>query len=503
LRWLIFLFPFLIFGTDLDDRLASMSLNEKIGQLFVAPVCPTRGEDHFKDWQELMAKYHVGNVILKHSDPSSQIQFLNRLQLSSKIPLLVMADAEWGLSMRMSDVIAFPKNMTLGAIDDLNLIYRLGLEIGRQAKLVGVHMNLAPVADVNRNPENPVIHMRSFGEDPIKVARCVNAYARGLQDAGVMACAKHFPGHGDTSVDSHLDLPVLNHTLERLKTVEWTPFKSGVDGGISALMTAHLDIPTIDPLLPSSLSPRCTAFMRQYLGFDGLIVTDALNMKALSDRYSLEEIALLAQEAGAELLLYGAHIDERVDELIHSTIPKAIEALKNGYATGRLDIRELDKTVLKILRAKENIEPIVSLDGVNSLQTDDAVELKKELFSRAVTLIGKSVFPIGENVGYLSFGSGDVLASAFSEVGAHEKIVIAVHQKQALTEEVIAKINSLSDRAILCLFTTPYALTHFKNFQTILIAYENDVEAQAAVFRVLKGEKQAKGHLPVTVDGVP
>lgn len=477
-----------------------MTIDQKIGQLFVAPACPLRGEDHWQDWMNLLEAFHVGNAIVKQSDPVTQVQFLNRLQKVSRIPLLVTADAEWGLAMRMSDTVAFPRNMTLGAIENTGLIYQMGKEIGRQAKRAGIHINLAPVADVNNNPLNPVIHMRSFGEDPARVADCVSAYTKGLQEGGAMACAKHFPGHGDTHVDSHRDLPVIGHSVERLEAIEFIPFKRVVEEGIGALMTAHLYVPSIDPVFPTSLSEPCLKIVRDHLHFDGLIISDALNMKAVADRYSPEEVALLARRAGCDLLLYGDHKDPNVDLIVREMIPRAFKALKAAYLSGELDMADLDRSVMRILKAKEGIQtevPVANL--LQDLNTEEALGLKKELFQEALTLIGEPVFPISENTAYLSFGKNDVLAAEFMP-GVSDWVVIAIHQKEALNDEVLSLIESIGDRAIVCLFATPYALKSLKGARTVLVGYENDPDAQFAVLNVLLGKCKAKGHLPVTVD---
>lgn len=382
MRFLILFIPFLLWGSWVEEELGKMTLDQKIGQLFVAPACPLRDADHFADWLQIMKNYHIGNAIVKESDPISQVHFLNRLQKASELPLLITADAEWGLAMRMTDTIAYPRNLALGALNDLNLIYELGCEIGRQAKRVGIRMNLAPVADINSNPDNPVIKTRSFGDDPQKVADCVAAFANGLQSAGVLACAKHFPGHGDTTLDSHYDLPVVFHPLSRLETVELIPFKRAAKKGIAALMTAHLYVPAIDPIYPSSLSPTCIEWIRKKLKFQGLIITDALNMKAIADRYSPEEIGVLARKAGSDLLLYGDHIAPNVDEILRETIPRAFKALKEAYLSDELDLSELDASVLRILRAKEGIERSIPTENLlEELNSKEAIDLKNRLFA--------------------------------------------------------------------------------------------------------------------------
>ncbi len=503
-----FFSPFLLIASWAEEELAKMSLDEKIGQLFVVPACPKRMDEHVADLEQLFEKYPIGNVIVKQSDPLTQVRFLNRLQELSKRPLLVCADVEWGLAMRMSDTIAFPRNMTLGAIQDLSRLVELGVEIGRQAKRVGIHLALAPVADVNNNPLNPVIHMRSFGEDPVHVAECVVALTKGLQMSGCFACAKHFPGHGDTSVDSHRDLPVINHTKERLEAVELVPFQMAVEHGVDALMTAHLYVPAIDDQLPTSLSRACLNVARERLHFQGLIISDALNMKAVADRYSPEKVAILSRMAGCDLLLYGDHIDPNVDEILRSIVPAAFNALKQAYLQKELSLEELDQTVLKILQMKEKIathQP--EEDLIASLNTDEAKSLKQTLFQEAITQIGEEDFPIPEDTAYLSFGTGDVLASLFpftfqGSVEDASRVVIAIHQKEALLE-ALPWIEKTKDRSIVCLFATPYALKDFNAFKTLIVGYENDEEAQKAVLTVLLGKRKAQGKLPVSLLDLP
>ncbi len=513
MRFLILLTPFFLFAGWAEDTLETMTLEEKIGQLFVAPACPLREEDHWEDWLKLMREMHIGNAILKHSDPLRQAEFLNRLQNESKLPLLVTADAEWGLSMRMANTVVYPRNMTLGAISDSALVYRLGKEIARQARLVGIHMNLAPVADVNNNPKNPIIHMRSFGEEPEAVARCVSAFAKGMQDGGILACAKHFPGHGDTAIDSHHDLPFIPYGWERLHSVELVPFKRAIDDGTAAIMSAHLQVPCIDEELPTSLSPACLkTLLRRELDFGGLIVSDALNMSALTKNFSTEEIAARARLAGCDLLLYGDHMAPNIDKLMREDIPRAYVALKKRYEQGHLDRAELDESVLRILRAKEklgiHLERQVSAENLlEQLHTEEAVQLKQELYQQAVTLVGAPVV-LSQNAAYVSFGGKDgigenfrAVVSALDDLSPFDQVVFALRDLNLRKEnfgiplEVLQAIEACGDRAIVCLFGTPYALTLFRGCKSVLVGYEP--EAEEAVFQVLKGIELPQGKLPI------
>lgn len=496
-RVILFFLPFTLMASWADDEFLKLTLEEKIGQLFVVPACPERELDHWDDWLKLLKDCHIGGAIVKQSGPISQVKFLNRLQKESKLPILVTADAEWGLAMRMKNTTAFPKNMTLGAIDDLDLIEELGFEIGRQAKRVGIHMNLAPVADVNSNPQNPIIGMRSFGEDPRRVAEHVVAISKGMQKAGTFACVKHFPGHGDTGIDSHWDLPLITHSIMYLEEVEWPSFQKAIEGNVAAVMTAHLLVPSIDASLPTTLSKKCQDVLRRRFGFDGLIISDALNMRALKDRFTQEEIAVSARRAGCDLLLYGDHKGPNVDEIMRESVPRAFMALKSAYESGDLSLKELDRTVLRILNVKEEIFCQVELENImSSLHTQSSLELKKKLYEHAITLIGENQFPVPEDATYISFGEGDVLEKEFTGENA-DCIVVAVHGNTALTEDALSLIDSMKQKVILCLFTTPYAMKPLEGYRSILLAYENDEDAQLAVLNILKGNAPVKGHSPI------
>lgn len=411
----IFLFPLVLFAKWAEKTLSEMTLEQKVGQLFVLPGCPIRGEDHWADWERLLDELHIGGVLATQADSQSQIHFLNALQKRSKLPLLVAADDEWGLGMRMSDAIAFPKNGLIGElllegkeilrsdkgrqvpcrnqidssalelpVQNRELLYELGQEIGRQARRVGVHLNLAPVADVNNNPKNPVIGLRSFGDDPKMVSECVVKVIEGMQSENTLACVKHFPGHGDTEVDSHWVLPILEHSWQRLEEIELAPFQKAIEKGVDVVMVGHLLVPVIDAKWPATLSFACVhSLLKEKMGFSGLIITDALNMQALG-RYSPEEIAFLARKAGCDLLLYGWDPPPMIDWIMRDHIFRAHRALVEAYRQGELKIEELDRSVLKILQAKEKLgldqETTVPLEGVEEfLWREAAVELQEKL----------------------------------------------------------------------------------------------------------------------------
>ena len=317
-----------------------------------------------------------------------------------------------------------------------------------------------------------------------------------MQKARVLACVKHFPGHGDTDVDSHWDLPLISHSLTHLNEIEWPPFQRAIEEGVAAVMSAHLLLPSIDDI-PTSLSKSCHDVLRNELGFQGLVITDALNMRALSKRFTPEEIAVKAKKAGADLLLYGDHKGPNVDEIMRESVPRAFFALKGAYETGELSIQELDESVLRILEAKEGIQREIELENVmSSLHSQEAYALKKRLFQEAITLIGEDCFPIPEEATYFHFGEGDVLEKEFPG-GDSDFIVAAIHGNAGLTEEALSTIHSIKEHVIVVLFSSPYDLKKLEGVRSILLAFEADEDAQYGVLNILKGNAPAKGHLPI------
>lgn len=360
-KFILIFFSLLTFSFNLfskntsEEILENMSLDEKIGQLFMVPLCPKRDCHHFDDIQKLIDNYYIGGIIIKQANPKEQIDTLNYFQGQSKYPLLVSADAEWGLGMRMNETISYPKNIYLGLIEDDNLIFELGKEIARQLKLVGVHINLAPVVDINNNPKNQVIKERVFGSDSKLVTKKAKLIVLGMQSQNILCTAKHFPGYGDIEIDPHLDLPKAYHSLDRLKNIEFIPYNELIENNIACIMTAHILLPNLD-YLPVTMSKKLTEdLLRNVLNFKGLIITDALNMKALTNIYSIEHIALQSHIAGNDILLYGDHINPNIDDILNRQVPIAFDAIKQAYLSGQLDIKKLNEHVLKILKAKEKL----------------------------------------------------------------------------------------------------------------------------------------------------
>ncbi len=313
--------------------MSGLTLEEKVGELFVMPICPQRGKEHFDDVKVVMEKYHISSVIVKRATPDEQIRMLGWLGEG----VFVFQDAEWGLGMRMDETISFPKN---GYLRDEELIYLIGREIARELRIIGCHVNLSPVCDVNSNLNNVIIGLRSFGSDPEDVARKAVQMTKGLQDGGILACGKHFPGHGDTSVDSHISLPVVYKTKEELQAVEFIPFQAVIDAGIGSIMTAHLHM--------KNLNQNPIQILREEMKFGGLVISDAMNMKGVP--YSSEEAALIYLREGHDLLLYGDHIAPNVDYILREMIPKAYNAVLKAVKNGELNI---DDKLAKIREAKK------------------------------------------------------------------------------------------------------------------------------------------------------
>ncbi len=409
--------------------LSTLTRKEKVGQLFmIAAISDIAQNPGFlehtpyimdKDYvKQLITDYHVGGVIfLGLSTAQKQYELTQQFQQISTIPLLIGQDLEWGLHMRLRDTIQFPYALTLGALQDNELLYQLGKEIGKQCQSIGVHINFAPVVDINTNPNNPVINHRSFGDNPGNVSQKSAAFARGLQDAGIIACAKHFPGHGDTDVDSHYDLPLIRHNIDRLHNIELTPFKYLIAENIPAIMTAHIAVPSLrscelrqaGPALekhtnvPASLSYSVvTELLKNELGFTGLVITDGLGMRGVTKNYEPGYVELNALLAGNDILLCPVDVPCAVDLIMH--------AIENE----QFSEDELDARVLKILSAKElvfmqrNKGPFalslskgrphsyfdeLSTNGEynhDNLHTKHAYDLKRTLYNNTITVVRDS-----------------------------------------------------------------------------------------------------------------
>ena len=366
-----------------DSVMATLSQDQRIAQLFMVAAYSNKDELHKQQITDLVKHYKIGGVMFLQGGPVRQANFTNYLQQHAKVPLMIAIDAEWGVAMRLDSALRFPWQMTLGAIEDTTLIYDMGVEVARQCKLLGIHINFAPVVDVNSNPKNPIINNRSFGENPDKVASMGAAYMKGMQDNNVLACAKHFPGHGDTDADSHKTLPVVKHLKYRLEQVELVPFKKLIDNGLGSVMVAHLNIPALDDAkdLSVSLSPKVViGLLKEEMGFTGLTITDALNMKGVSQFYEPGEVDVKALLAGNDVLLFAENV------------PKAIEEIKKAIKQNKISQAEIDSRCHKILMAKK----WMGLDNYNALDVSKIADeiitietklLDKKLVKSSITLL--------------------------------------------------------------------------------------------------------------------
>ena len=517
-----------------DSILISMTVDQKMGQLFMIQAYSNLDTVHENKIKEMIQKYHVGNLIFMQGTPSKQVKLTNTYQSLSKIPLMIGFDGEWGLDMRLQNTYRFPWNMTLGAIQDNTLIRRFGEHLGRHAKRVGIHVNFAPVVDINTNPLNPIIGNRSFGENKHNVTQKAIAFSQGMQGEGVLANAKHFPGHGDTATDSHLKLPVLTFDRQRLDSVELYPYKRVFDAGMASVMTAHLSIPVLEsnPKLPTSLSPSVvTDLLKEELGFLGLIFTDGLNMKGAADYSSSAEIDLAAVLAGNDVLL------------IPQDVPATISLMKNSIQTGVLSPERIDESVRKILLAKYKVglhlhKPIDTLNLVKDLNTIEDEVLHRELVKNSITIIKnkKNILPIEDlkkhkKIAYVALGddNGDQFLDALAKYSKIHKVdsnnlnevidtledfdlvVVGFHKSNAhpwkpyeFSNQELVWLHEIArkNKTILAVFASPYSLLNIKSFtnlEAVLVAYQNSEIAQEITAQTIFGAIEASGKLPISI----
>lgn len=519
-----------------DSVLRRLSIEEKIGQLFMLATYSNKSEAEYQAVSRLIQQYHLGGLIFMQGNPEAQVKLINRYQKESNVPLLIAQDAEWGLSMRLKKVPSFPKNMTLGAIDNDTLLYRFGREVGRQCRLVGVNLNFAPVVDINNNPDNPVINYRSFGENKYNVARKGIMFSRGMQSRGVIACAKHFPGHGDTDVDSHLALPVIKHDEARLDTLELYPFTRMAQEGVGAMMVAHLHMPTLDPTpnQATTLSPKVVQqLLREKINYSGLIITDALNMHGVSKHYPAGEVALKAYQAGNDILLFP------------EDIPLSSRLIKESLGKGEISIQDLNNRVRRILRAKykaglHHWRPLPHANLAKDLFDVEVSVLRQQLYEGAMTLAKNegNVVPIRRldkrKIAYVQIGGakGNPFYQTLAKYGSVSPFILSANftsreQTQLLQQlrgfntvvvglfgmnQVASKRFGVSTQApaltkalqaagketILTVFGSPYSLKYFGPEKAILVAYESVKDAQLAAAEALFGGIPITGRLPVT-----
>lgn len=519
----------------IDSVSASLSIDQKIAQFFMVGAYPTQGESSRLEVEKLIKTYNIGGVIFFKGHPTEIATWSNSFQQNTSIPLFVSIDGEWGVNMRVDSTIQYPRQLTLGAIQDDELIYQMGERIALECKALGINVNLAPVLDINNNINNPVINDRSFGEDKYNVALKGLAYAQGMQNQGVMAVGKHFPGHGDTDTDSHQDLPVIKHNFARLDSLELYPFKVAIENGMMGIMVAHLNIPALDktPNLASSLSKKVVStLLKDSLGFKGLVFSDALNMQGASKYFGAGEVDKLAFIAGNDVLV------------IPSNIPKAIAAIKQAINTGEISEAYLDERLKKVLEYKYylglNKKTYVSTKNLNDfLLNKEAIEFNNTLFEKALTLVNneQNLIPLNPNqadkIAVLSLGKGSKqalhtscenlgiknhffigndmqssqISAQISKLASYEKVVVGLYDMSrwksknfGITSaelEFLKKLNQEKE-LILILFGSPYSLSYFQDFKTILVAYEENIASQKAAGLAIFGAITVNGKLPVS-----
>ena len=517
----------------IDSVYKKMTFDEKVGQLFMVAAYSNKDEAHYRSIDKLVTDYNIGGLIFFQGGPVRQATLTNRYQSKSKVPLMVGIDAEWGLSMRLDSTYKYPWNMTLGAIKDNSLIERMGEQMAEQSKRLGINFTFSPVVDINTNPNNPIIGNRSFGETRENVTEKALAYMNGLQNNGVFATAKHFPGHGDTSSDSHHTLPTVAFSKERIDSVEVYPYKKLIEKGLASVMVAHLNVPNLEsqPNLPSSLSSKVvTDILKNDLKFEGLIFTDALNMKGASNFKQPGDIDLAAFLAGNDVLLFS------------EDVPKALQKFKEAFKKKTLTEKRLAYSVKKILKYKfkaglKNYKPIALENLYEDLNKPEYDALNEKLFENAITTLQNvgEIIPIAslktEKIAYIKIGddsnevfikslneytkvdeiTGNSIESILSKLQDYTKVIIGFHKvdniwkKNNPTSEEIRWINSISKqkKTILTFFTRPYSLPSTIDYTTldgVIMAYQNNNFTQKIVSEIIFGSTSSKGKLPVSIN---
>ncbi|GGZ49558.1 glycoside hydrolase family 3 N-terminal domain-containing protein [Mesonia mobilis] len=517
-----------------DSTYQAMNLDQKIGQLFMVDIFSSKSKAETDKIKELIKENYIGGIIFSKGGPIRQAKLNNEYQELANVPLLIGMDAEWGLAMRLDSTYAFPWNMTLGAIEDNRLIKKTGAQIAKHCKRLGVHINFAPVADVNNNPDNPIIGNRSFGENKINVTEKAIAFMQGMHSEGVLSSAKHFPGHGDTDVDSHKSLPSLDFSKERLDSLELYPFKRMIAEDVSSIMIGHLNVPALESRVnfPSSLSkPIVTDLLQEKLNYKGLVFTDALNMRGVADYDEPGEIDLAAFQAGNDILL------------ISEDVPKAAEKIKQAYLANEISEERLAKSVKKILSAKykvglNNYQPVDTnylIEDLNSLHND---LLYEELMENAITVIknNKGVLPVRDlqkqKVAYVNLGDSltetsflqqlkkytkvdhvkaEHLNDLLTKLEAYNLVIVGYHKSNSspwasyqFSDNELVWLHEIARKntTILSVFARPYAVLDIKsttNLDGIVLGYQNSQIAQEKTAQVIFGALPAIGKLPVSL----
>ena len=510
-----------------DSLYQQLSLDEKIGQLYIVALYNNRGEEEIRKIRNLVEKEKIGGLILMQDNAEKHIQLLNEFQGKSKVKMMIGIDGEWGLFQRFSAAHKFPWAMTLGAIQDNSLIYEMTSKIAEDCKRMGIYWDFAPVVDVNTNPSNPIIGNRSFGSDINNVIAKGLAYAQGLQDNGVLASMKHFPGHGDTDTDSHLDLPVVSHHLERLNAIELAPFKALLDKKIGGVMVAHLYVPAIEKQsgIPASVSyDIITNLLKKSYQYNGLIITDALNMNAVAKKFPAGELDLKAFKAGNDIMLFS------------QDVPNGKSLIKSALEKGEITENRLAESVKKILKTKyllglQNLKSINSENINEDLNNASHAELSEKLYSKAITLLKdeKNLLPLSCSetyyylpleeapfqtfVDHLNLGTTVKVISKteIAQIPENSTVIVGFHKDNSTayksykisqeSKDILAELSK-KQNVILDVFGSPYALKDIDitKISTVLVSYENNDLSMKASAKALLGKTKISGKLPVIVN---
>ena len=510
-----------------DKTYSSLSQDEKLGQLFIVALYTNKGEDFINNVRNIVINEKIGGIILMQDDAAREINLVNEFQSKSKVPLMIGMDAEWGLYQRIATARKFPWAMTLGAIQDKNLIKEMSAKIAEDCHRMGINWDFAPVVDVNTNPNNPIIGNRSFGSEVQNVVNSAMAYSNGLQDNNILAAIKHFPGHGDTNTDSHLDLPEVSHDLKRLNEVELAPFKALMDKGIGGVMVAHLYVPSLESAkgIPASVSKNIiTGLLKEKFGYKGLIITDALNMGAVAKRYKPGELDALAFKAGNDIMLFSDGVKEG-KRLIQLAIDNK-----------EISQNRVEESVKKILLTKyflglNQYEP-KNPENINAdLNNDSHKQIVQKMYSNALTLLkdDKKLLPLKcketyyyvplEEAPYQTFLDTMNLnttlivkkPSEISTIPANSKVIVAFHKDNSTaykpykisdSSKKILSDLSKNHNVILNVFGSAYALkdVDISKVSTVLVAYENNDDSMTATAKALNGKTKIWGRLPVLVN---
>lgn len=552
---------------QVERTLKKMSTREKVAQLMVSQTDSYIFSDkHALLTDTLVGIEGIGGLLIIQDSLPRYLNRMNELQAMSKVPMLVSIDGEWGPSMRFGEFPFFPQQMQLGALSDDSLIYEMGLAVAEQCEMVNIHINYAPVVDININPKNPVIHARSFGEDRDKVTQFARAYMQGMQDGGIVACSKHFPGHGDTEVDSHKGLPILPFSRERLDSMELYPFRDQIKEGVKMVMMGHLHIPALDSAVSSISYPIVTGLLKEELGFDGVVVTDALTMKGVSENMESADIALAAYKAGVDILLKPGDIIASIDRLE--------EAMKSGEC----DIEDLNNRVRKVLRMKAEFgmldrgysAHVDTTDISNRVKKEAHIALTRELSEKTMTLVdnkaGMIPLDASKRIAYVAYNAkhiplhreyGDIEGlsgynpatgmvdsttlmyqhllketikqegevhyfaldkkSSKADIVAVEKhlkdydvVILACHDPRGRSRKDLIHADHMDilgklikkHHPILVHFGSPYGLAELpwmEELGGVLVGYQDSENNQRAAAKVLTGEIEAQGVLPVSI----